>query len=108
MFSTLIFTGFRGLANMLSQTHKAIQKIWRLPEMGVPPVILHLRLGYSLLNHHHPAMGPHRNPLAAVLFILRLWRAVERVGKENGGQADGHKDHEVVPAGCSHGRGVGE
>ena len=34
-----------------------IQKIWRLPEMAVPPVI-HFRLGFSSINH--PFFGyPH-------------------------------------------------
>ena len=31
--------------------------------------------------------------------LLRMWRTVERVGEEDGGKADGHKDHQVVPAG---------
>ena len=36
--------------------------MWRFPKMGLPPVIIHFRLGFSLVNH--PLLGtPHfRNP----------------------------------------------
>lgn len=34
----------------------------------------------------------------AATCVLRMSRTVERVGEEDGGKADGHKDHQVIPA----------
>ena len=32
-----------------------------------------------------------------MIVVLGVERTVERIGEENGGEGDGHKDQEVVP-----------
>jgi hypothetical protein len=36
-------------------TKKSPTIIWRFPEMGVPPVLIHFISGFSIINH--PAIG---------------------------------------------------
>ena len=46
--------------------------IWRFPEIGVPPVIIHFYMGFSLINH--PAMGG--TPIFGNhhIYIRRFWK----------------------------------
>ena len=59
-----------------------IKMIWRFPEMGVPPFIIHVHRNFHILNH--PAIGgttiygnPHINDgdvdVPNLVFFFPLW-----------------------------------
>jgi len=54
---TKIIRAFPATAMMTWKGNQMAYKIesWRFPEIGVPLVIIHFRLGFSLINH--PAIG---------------------------------------------------
>ena len=43
--------------------------IWRFPKIGLPPVIIHFRLRFSVLNH--PAIGI--SPFMETTILTSLW-----------------------------------
>ena len=46
--------------------------IWGFPEIGVPPVIIHFRYGFSSMNH--PAMGDHHGHGTPQILMLNRTR----------------------------------
>ena len=65
---------WRNTSNSLSPTNHP-DHIWRFPKIGVPPVIIHFGLEFSLMNHPFggtPIYGnPHLESTLVAIFLNR-------------------------------------
>ena len=55
---------------------------WRFPEMGVPPVIIHFRLGFSITNHPASLGYPHFRNYShyklCIIYTISLFLCISR------------------------------